>query len=174
MTQSDFQFEPIGEYHHRASFSCGVDVLDRYLREQAGQDIRRRLSAIFVCCEPRDKTLAGYYTLSACEIELRSLPSGMARKLPHRPLPATLIGSLAVDQRYHRQRLGGMLLINALTRSVVASSGIGAMAVIVDAKDDRARAFYEHDDFQRFADEPYRLFLPMADAERIAQITRRA
>ena len=115
--------------------------------------------------------VAGYYTLSACEIEPRGLPNEIAKRLPRRPLPATLIGRLATDLRYRGQGLGGMLLVNALTRAANASRGIGAMAVIVDAKANQARGFYERYGFQRFADDPYRLFLPMADAERVARIT---
>lgn len=117
-------------------------------------------------------TVAGYYTLSACQVEPHSLPLEMAKRLPRRPLPATLIGRLAVDLRYRGQGLGGTFLGNALTRAVGASREIGAMLVIVDVKDDRARGFYEHFEFQRFTDDPYRLYLPMADAERVAQVVK--
>jgi GNAT superfamily N-acetyltransferase len=158
------------ERHDRSAFSSGNDDLDRYLREQAGQDQRRRLSTVFVLFDIASDTVAGYYTLSACEIEPRSLPQEMAKRLPRRPMPATLIGRLATDLRYRGRGLGGLLLVNALTRTARASRDIGAMAVIVDAKDDQARAFYEHYEFQRFTDDPYRLFLPMADAERVARI----
>jgi ribosomal protein S18 acetylase RimI-like enzyme len=173
-TRSPSRIEPLNDRHDRASFTCGVAVLDRYLREQAGQDLRRNLSAIFVLCGSADDGILGYYTLSSGQIEPLTLPAAMAKKLPRRPLPATLLGRLAVDARYHGQGIGGELLVNALTRAAVASRDIGSMAVIVDAKDDRARAFYERYGFLRFEDDPYRLFLPMADAERIAEVTRRA
>jgi ribosomal protein S18 acetylase RimI-like enzyme len=163
--------ELLNQSHDRAAFSSGNDDLDRYFREQAGQDQRRRLSAVFVLYDVANDLVAGYYTLSACEITPRSLPNKMAKRLPRRPVPATLIGRLATDLRYRGQGLGGMLLVNALTRAANASRGIGATAVIVDAKDDQARGFYERFGFQRFADDPYRLFIPMADAERVARIT---
>lgn len=171
MTARHIRIELLSQRHDRAAFSSGNDDLDRYFREQAGQDQRRRLSAVFVLYDVANDSVAGYYTLSACEIELNSLPNEMAKRLPRRPVPATLIGRLATDLRYRGQGLGGMLHVNALTRAASASRGIGAMAVIVDAKDDQARGFYERYGFQRFADDPYRLFLPMADAERVARIT---
>jgi GNAT superfamily N-acetyltransferase len=170
VTVPSVHVELLDERHDRSAFSSGNDDLDRYLREQAGQDQRRRLSAVFVLLDVANDTVAGYYTLSACEIEPRALPEEIAKRLPRRPVPGTLIGRLATDLRYRGRGLGGMLLVNALTRSARASLDIGAMAVIVDAKDDQARAFYEHHAFQRFTDNPYRLFLPMADAERVARI----
>lgn len=171
MTDRRFRVALLDQSHDRAGFSSGNDALDRYFREQAGQDQKRRLSAVFVLYDAANDIVAGYYTLSACEIEPRALPNEIAKRLPRRPLPATLIGRLATDLRYRGQALGGMLLVNALTRAVNASRGIGAMAVIVDAKDDPARGFYEHYGFRRFVDDPYCLFLPMADAERVARIT---
>jgi GNAT superfamily N-acetyltransferase len=171
VTAQRLHIELLNQSHDRAAFSSGNDDLDRYFREQAGQDQRRRLSAVFVLYDVANDIVAGYYTLSACEIAPRSLPNEMAKRLPRRPVPATLIGRLATDLRYRGQGLGGMLLVNALTRAANASRGIGAMAVIVDAKDDQARGFYERFGFQRFADDPSRLFIPMADAERVARIT---
>jgi GNAT superfamily N-acetyltransferase len=174
VTDRRLRVELLHQRHDRAAFSSGNDDLDRLFREQAGQDQKRRLSAVFVLYDVANDIVAGYYTLSACEIEPRALPNELAKRLPRRPLPATLIGRLATDRRYRGQGLGGMLLVNALTRAANASRGIGAMAVIVDAKDDQARGFYERYGFQRFADDPYRLFLPMADAERVARITASA
>jgi ribosomal protein S18 acetylase RimI-like enzyme len=174
VTDRRLRVELLDQSHDRAAFSSGNDDLDCYFREQAGQDQKRRLSAVFVLFDVANDIVAGYYTLSACQIEPRALPNELAKRLPRRSLPATLIGRLATDLRYRGQGLDGMLLVNALTRAANASRGIGAMAVIVDAKDDQARGFYERYGFQRFADDPYRLFLPMADAERVARITASA
>jgi ribosomal protein S18 acetylase RimI-like enzyme len=171
VTVQRLRIELLSQSHDRAAFSSGNDDLDRYFREQAGQDQRRHLSAIFVLYDAANDSVAGYYTLSACEIEPRSLPNEMAKRLPRRPVPATLIGRLATDLRYRGQGFGELLLVNALTRAANASRSIGSMAVIVDAKDDQARGFYERYEFQRFADDPYRLFLPVADAERVARVT---
>lgn len=157
---------PLNDRHDRSSFSCGVEALDRYFREQARQDQRRRLGAVFVLVDEASSVVAGFYTLSACQVDPQSLPSDLARRLPRRPAPATLLGRLAVDRRYRNQGIGSALLSDALSRALLASASVGSMAVIVDAKDDAARAFYEHFGFQSLEDDRYRLFLPMATIER--------
>jgi GNAT superfamily N-acetyltransferase len=162
----ELYIESLNDQHDRSSFSCGNDDLDRYFRTLAGQDARRRLSTVFVLIDVAGGDIAGFYTLSACQIDPRSLSPKLAQRLPRRPLPATLIGRLGVDLRFRRQGLGGFLLIDALVRAVRGSREIGALAVVVDAKDDSARSFYERYGFQRFEDDAYRLFLPMSDAER--------
>ena len=161
-----FRVEPLTTSHDRSSFSCGIEALDRYLREHAGQDQRRHLSTTFVLIDVAAGAVAGFCSLAASAVEPSRLPEQMAKRLPRRPLPVTLIGRLAVDLRYRGRALGRRLLADALIRAAVASRDIGAIAVIVDAKDDTARAFYERHGFQRFADDPMRLFMPMADVER--------
>ncbi len=166
VSSEEFRVERLSERHDRSAFTCGIEALDRYLREHAGQDQRRRLSATFVLVDVANGAVAGFYSLAASAVEPSSLPEPMAKRLPRRPLPVTLIGRLAVDLGYRGRELGRRLLADALVRAAVASRDIGAVAVIVDAKDDTARAFYERHGFQRFADDPLRLFIPMADVER--------
>jgi hypothetical protein len=95
--------EPLGSHHDRAAFSCGEPALDAYLHGQAGQDTRRGISRVFVATFEDPAEIAGFYTLSACTVEARNLPDKLARKLPKHPLPAALIGRLAVDLRYQAQ-----------------------------------------------------------------------
>lgn len=106
--------------------------------------------------------VAGYCTLSARSVELASLPNDIARKLPRYPIPATLIGRLAVDTSYHGQRLGGMVLFDALERAHLQRTQIGAMAVIVDAKHEQARAISTRYAFRGFVADEFRLFLSMS------------
>jgi GNAT superfamily N-acetyltransferase len=114
-----------------------------------------------VLVDPTQNRIADYYTLSAFAIERQELPSDVARKLPRRQIPTYLLGRLAVDQNYRQKGFGKRLLVDALRRALDGSRRIAAMAVIVDAKDDTARAFYEHYGFQRFITDPYRLFITM-------------
>lgn len=126
--------------------------------------MERYVAAVFVL-RPTDApiTIAGYYGLSAYTIQTIALPAEITRRLPRHPnLPATLLGRLAVDVRYQKQGIGEMALISALRRSLNQSHEIGRIAVVVDAKDERARSFYERYDFLRFADHPFRLYLLMA------------
>jgi GNAT superfamily N-acetyltransferase len=158
-----WRIEPLGPHHDRAAFSCGNDFLDRYLREQAGQDARRSAAAPFVLVSTTEPDIvAGYYTLSSHSIDLGALPANVARKMPRYPLvPATLLGRLAVDRRYKGQGLGERLLMDALRRALTQSAQIAAAAVTVDAIDDPAARFYQHFGFIPFSDRPDRLFLLM-------------
>jgi GNAT superfamily N-acetyltransferase len=155
--------ELLSNDHDRANFSCGNALLDRYLKEQAGQDVRRGCATLFVLVpSPRETSILGYYTLSSYGIDTGELPADVARKLPRYPLiPATLLGRLAVDQRRHGQGVGEFLLMDALRRALVQSARIAAAAVVVDAIDERAAQFYKHFGFIAFPSMGGRLFLPM-------------
>ncbi len=146
-------------------FESGVELLDRYLRVQAGQDARKNMAAPFVLVLP-DGAVGGYYTLSATAVNLAELPAQTARKLPRYPLvPATLLGRLAVDRRHRGKGYGRFLLADALFRCV--RSEIASFAVIVDAKDENARRFYERESFMPFPDQPMKLFRPMAEIAKL-------
>lgn len=167
MTESRFRFEPLGSHHDRTVFDCGVEALDRYLRHQAGQDVRNKVATVLVMVDTESGLIAGYYTLSASSIALKSLPIEIQRNLPRYPMqPAILLGRLAVDRRYQGQGLGELLLFNALRRSLALSDELAAMAVVVDAKDDHARTFYERFGFLRLADDEGRLVIPMKVIQR--------
>ena len=142
-----------------------MESLDRYLRTQASQDARKNMAAPFVLPLP-DGTIAGYYTLSSTSVRLVELPARTVRKLPRYPLvPATLLGRLAVDRRQQGKGYGRFLLADALNRA--ARSEIASFAVLVDAKDDDARRFYERESFLALPDQPLKLFRPMADIRRL-------
>jgi predicted GNAT family N-acyltransferase len=160
-----FWIEPLASAHDRAAFSCGVDALDHYLREQAGQDVRKRVAAVFVLT-PNGKTVAGYYTLSQFSVELDAVPEEVAKRLPKYPhVPATLLGRLAVSSQFRGQGLGEYLLMDALSQSHETSRKIASAAVIVDAKDGNSAAFYRKYGFLDLPKIPGRLFLPMKTIE---------
>lgn len=157
-----YDIEPLGAQHDRATFSCGVEALDRYFREQAGQERRKDVAAVFVLRLLDTDQIAGFYTLNATSIEPLSLPASIIKRLPRYPtLPALLMGRLATDQRFQGQGVGRTLLMSALARSLTLREQLGAIGVIVDAKGDTARNFYEKYGFLRFTDDAYRLILPM-------------
>ncbi len=146
--------------HDRAGFQSGSDPLDRYFREQVSQDIRRRVTACFVAMTAEQK-VAGFYTLASASVLLTDLPEVISKKLPRYPtVPAVRMGRLAVAQEYKGQGLGGALLADALTRA--ASSEIAAYALLVDAKDETAAAFYRHHGFIELPEAQGTLFLPLA------------
>jgi len=167
VTDAPFRAEQLAKYHRREDFSCGVEVLDRYLKQQANQDLRRDLAVPYVLVEVATGHIAGYYTLSSFGIDPTSLPEGEARRIGRYALiPAIIIGRLARDLRYRGQGIGELLLVDALRRCWVLSKQMGAWAVVVDAKDDAARQFYERYGFLRTIDDADRLFLPLKTIER--------
>ncbi len=148
------RIQPLGADHDRGTFSCGVPALDRYLREQAGQDARRRVAAPFVATADGAKVL-GFYTLSATSIELTDVPAALAKKLPRYPrLPATLFGRLATELSARGCGLGRALLVDAITRAV--RSEIASFAMMLDVKDESAASFYTREGFIRLPGTPIR------------------
>ena len=160
---TEWAIESLRNDHDRSDFSCGNTSLDRYLKEQAGQDLRRACATSFVL-EPKrgDTSILGYYTLSSYGIDVGELPADVAKKRPRYPLiPATLLGRLAVDRRYQGQGIGEFLLMDALHRALAQSAEIAAAAVVVEAIDTAAAKFYKHFGFVAFPATNGRLFLPM-------------
>lgn len=154
---------PLKKAHDRKPFDCGHEDLNRYRREQARQDAEKRVAAPFVLTQPGDARVLGFYTLSSSIIPAPELPPELMKRLPrYGQLPVTLLGRLAVDRSAAGQGVGEFLLVDALRRSLEAARQIAAMAVVVDAKNERAESFYRHFDFQPFQQAPLRLFLPMA------------
>lgn len=158
---SGLTIEPPEAHPRKVEFECGVTALDRYLRSQASQDARNNVAAPFVALAT-DDAIAGFYTLSATALDLSALPEAIARKPPRYPLvPATLLGRLAVDRRWQGQGVGRFLLADALWRA--ARSEIASYAVIVEAKDDGARRFYESESFLSLPKRSNVLFRRMSD-----------
>jgi GNAT superfamily N-acetyltransferase len=161
-----FRLEPLNESHDRTAFASGEDALDRYLRTQATQDIRRRVAACFVATEAASGELAAYYTIAAASIPTPQLPPEIVKRLPRYPtLPAVRIGRLAVDRKFRGRGLGAAMLADAVSRTLQAPPAV--YALLVDAKHDDAAAFYRRYGFRPLASQPRTLFLPMATAEKL-------
>ena len=167
MDEPPVAVEPLDRHHDRASFSCGEPALDRYLRQQATQDVRRRVAQVFVATGYVSREIIGYYTLSAASFEKDRLPAELAQRLPHYPVPAVVIGRLAIDRGHQGRGLGEFLLLDAIRRVVRAGDAIGVYAVVVDAKSDSAVAFYERYGFRAFPSTARRLFLPLRTFEKL-------
>lgn len=152
---------PLNSTHERSEFSCGNESLDNYLKRQATQDIKRRISRVFVATTRESPTkILGYYSLSSLSIELNQLSEDAKRKLPRYPLPAALIGRLAVNQSAQGTGTGKMLLTDAIKRTLAVSNEIAIYAMVVDAIDESAENFYRQYGFLSLKAER-RLYLPL-------------
>lgn len=168
MNGNQYTISLLNKQHNKKTFESGVNALDRYLAEQASQEMRRKITTTYVLTESNSEHVAGYYTLSSNVISLESLPTEMKTKLPYYPtLPTTLIGRLAVDKKHQGKRLGEKLLIDALKRSYTTSQNVASMAVIVKAKNQSATNFYKNYGFTEYNDTHDKLFLPMNTTEKI-------
>jgi len=165
MTESPFRIAPLGAEHDRDTFCCGEEALDRYFKVQATQDIRRRIANCFVAAGSATGVVVAYYTIAAASIPIVELASEEGTRLPLYPsLPAVRIGRLAVDQKFQRRGLGGVLLMDATRRSIQSPPAI--YALVVDAKNDQAVAFYRRYGFCCFTSQPRSLYLPLAVAQK--------
>lgn len=165
---ADLVIVPLDARHRRDAFRCGVDSLDAYLRTQAGQDIRRRVSGVFVLTERSEpETVMGYYTLCATALAPGTIPEAARKHLPRYPLvSATLIGRLAVATHLQGRRLGALLLADAARRAWLSAESVGSSMLVVDALDEAAAAFYAAFGFVPLPDS-LRLILPLRVIERI-------
>ncbi len=123
------------------------------------------MASCFVAVETATQALAGYYTLAATSVPANDLPAELLKRLPRYPvLPAALVGRLAVDLRFHGKGLAGVLLADAALR--VLKGDTRAFALVVEAKDERAVAFYQHHGFRAFVSRPRSLFLALGTAKK--------
>jgi len=158
--------ESLSDRHDRERFASGVEPLDRYLRQRAGQDARRRVSSCFVLVAGDDPAPIGYYTLAAAGIALAELPEALVKRLPRYPVvPATPMGRLAVDARHQGQGHGEFMLLDAFGRAL--RNEIASYAFAVDVKDDKAAQFYRRYRFLPLVEGGRRLFVPMAEIAKL-------
>jgi ribosomal protein S18 acetylase RimI-like enzyme len=167
---SAYLIESLSSSHERQHFTSGVEPLDVYFRARVTQDMRRRLTACFVAVEAATGQVVGFYTLAPTSIPFPELDDRLKAKLPRYPLvPAIRLGRLAVGLEQRGRGLGGALLFDALARAI--RSEITAFAMVVDAKDTAAVAFYRHHGFTAFDSVANTLYLPLAEVARRISVT---
>jgi GNAT superfamily N-acetyltransferase len=152
---------PLTATHLVADFDCGVDSLNEWLGKRAWKNHVLDVSRTFVVCDR--EIVIGYYCLSGAAIDRIELPKAKQRNMPD-PIPAVLIGRLAVDLRYQGRKIGVSLLQDALCRIITASQSIGVAYILVHALDDGAKRFYEINGFVAIPERPLTLFLSVATA----------
>jgi GNAT superfamily N-acetyltransferase len=162
-----WRIERLADTHDRSSFSCGQSSLDDFLKKLAGQYDRRDFARTYVAVLPPDTIVHGYYALSGGSLDLSVLPEAVRKKLPRHPVPVARLGRLAVNQAMQGQKLGKLLLLNALSRCSQSSAEIALYAVEVEAIDDKARDFYRKYGFTSLMDDPNHLYLSMKAVQQL-------
>jgi GNAT superfamily N-acetyltransferase len=153
--------ERLSKQHDRAGFSCGVPILDEWLKLRASQYEKKDLARTYVAVQPAESVVQGYYDISSHRVSFDALPEDQAKGLPRIDVPVILLGRLAVDGSVQGQGLGAHLLIDALRRAQHVANLVGIRAVEVDAIDDSVRRFYLKYGFTPLLDDSKHLFLPM-------------
>jgi GNAT superfamily N-acetyltransferase len=160
---SKIVIEPLGAAHDRMGFNCGNPSLDHYIRQQAGQDIRRDLARVWVAVnDEHPARILAYFTLSATSVSREDLPEDVGRRLPKYPIPAALIGRLAIDSSHAGRGLGRALLGRAIRVLLEVSRTMAITVVVVDPIHERAAAFYRRFGFGAFDSARGRMFLAIA------------
>jgi GNAT superfamily N-acetyltransferase len=156
--------------HDRAGFDCGVPELNSFLKATARQHSDKGISRTFVLSEhERPAVIFGYFTLTLCEVRTEDLPAAYAKKYPQHGLPAVRLARLAVSRKYQRKGYGGLLLAEAVYRTVLIAEQAGVIGMFVDAKEERAYKFYERYGFVSLPGHASQLFLPI-ETLRLADI----
>ena len=160
----NFEFHTLQKSFAREAFACGAPELNSFLKTRARQNQAVGFNKTFVLIRSGDnaKQILGYYSLSMGELSLASLPAALTKKLPKHPVPVARMGRLAVDLSAQGQGLGKLLLVDAMKRIQAAAASVGVYAMVVDAKDESAKCFYEKYGFIALADASMTLFLPLA------------
>jgi hypothetical protein len=157
----DWRIERLARARVRGRFDCGQPSLNDFLRSLVSQYEKRNLGRTYVAVRGGDRQVFGYYTIASGAVAFEHLPAEAAQKLPRHPLPVVLVARLAVDRAVQGQRLGEKLLLDALARSVELSAELGIHAVVVDAIDRQAKAFYQKYRFISLLDSEFHLYLPI-------------
>lgn len=158
------QITALNAEHQRKQFDCGDASLNNYLQQYARQNVKHRINKVFVATDQAfAQTILGYYTLGAGSIRVDDLPSAHKRRLPNYPVPVALLGRLAVNKQHQGQRLGTVLLADAVQRVEQASEVLAVYAIVVDALNPSAAEFYRQFGFIAFSEQPLKLFLPLGE-----------
>ena len=153
--------EPLTATHDLAEFCCGQPSLDRWLKTRALSNQEKGFTAVLVVHE--SNRVVGYYGLAPTAIVPATMPRSIRTGQPPDPVPCLLLGQLATDQNWTSKGIGLGLLKHALQRCVTAAGLIGGRALIVNAVDIEAAAFWKRRGFLASKDDPLMLFRSIAD-----------
>jgi GNAT superfamily N-acetyltransferase len=147
------------------SFDCGHDDLNRFLNRFALANQAANAAQTYVTC--RSRRVVGYYSLAVGSVQREDSPSRAVKGMARHPVPVMILARLAVDRSDQRSGIGKALLKDALQRTADAAAIAGIRALVVHAKDDDARLWYEQFDFERSPTDPLHLFLLVKDLKKL-------
>jgi GNAT superfamily N-acetyltransferase len=167
------RIEPVARSHNRRAFDCGDQDLNEYLDRFARQNHELGGAATFVAVPPDEPTrVLGYYSIAPASIAFERLPAGLLPRLGRYPVPAFRLARLAVDRVAQGQGLGGDLLLDAGARALAVASQVGGVALLIDAKNERAAAWYRRQQASPLVDSQLEFILPLEAVRKLLEATR--
>lgn len=161
------RIERLATHHQRGGFDCGNVDLNQFLSQQAGQLARKNFCKTYVAVDDDGVAVLGFVSVSVGQAQTSQLSPRL--KLPRYPAPILRIGRLAVDQKSQGQGIGQRLMGFALQMALEFSQQVGLYAVVVDAKNEEACAFYAALGFTATLDDPLCMYLPVATLQKMMQ-----
>lgn len=165
--------EPISKKHDREAFDCGEEALNEFLRRYARKSHERGGAKTFLAVDDADRTILGFYSLSPASVGYAQTPEIIRRGLARHDVPGFRLARLAVDRRFQGQGIGGQLLLAAGKRCLLASTEVGGVVLVIDAKNERVAAWYASYGAVTLLDAPLTLVLPLATIEAVLRKTRK-
>jgi GNAT superfamily N-acetyltransferase len=163
MSVPDWHEEPIAKKHDRGAFDCGEPALNDFLQRHARQSHDRGASKTFLAISTVDgRTILGYYSLCPASLEFSRAPETIRKGLGRHDLPVFRLARLAVDRRFQGHGLGGRLILAAGRRCLLAAAEVGGLALLIDAKSERAAQWYSSYGATPLADVPLSLVITLA------------
>jgi predicted N-acetyltransferase YhbS len=162
---NNLYIEKLSADHNIQDFDCGKSALNNFLINYALQNQQSDSSKTYVACV--DNNVIGYYTLTVASVIHQDAPPRIIKGLPKYPVPVALLARLAVSRDFQGQRIGSGLLKDCLKRVNTAADILGIRALLVHAKDEQARAWYENFDFEPSSTDPLHLFLMLKDIRKM-------
>src|SRR5262245_57405966 len=153
--------EKLHRNHAIDDFDCGRESLNRFLKRYALQSQQAGASQTYMALI--DKTVVGYYILVVGQVDYKDAPERRKKGLARHPVPIMLLARLAIGTAWQGKGIGSGLMKDAMLRTLKAADIAGIRAFAVHAKDDAAKAFYEHFDFIASPTDPYHLFRLLKD-----------
>lgn len=142
MTVADWHEEPIDKRHDRDVFDCGDNDLNLFLQRHARQNHKKGGAKTYLAVRNGDSRVLGYYSLSPASIAYAETPEVIRRGLARHEIPVFRLARLAVDKSVQGQGLGGQLLLAVGRRSLLVASQVGGVALLINAKNERAANWY--------------------------------
>lgn len=161
MTPGYLPVRKLGAADRVSAFDCGHPALNQFLQRYALMNQQANSAQTYVCCL-RDEVI-GYYSLAVGSVEPGEAPGRVSKGLARHPVPVMILARLAIDRRHQGAGLGAALLRDALLRTLQAADIAGIRTLLVHAKDDAARTWYEGWGFEPSPTDPYHLFLLLKD-----------